>query len=52
MKPWTHIHRLRKYRRKQAAAARRGEDYARVSLLKWRYWFKVYGGHECLWVSP
>lgn len=41
---WSDFHRLRKYRRR---LRRRWSDA--VSLLAWRYHFKVYGPHKLLW---
>jgi hypothetical protein len=46
---WSDHHRLRKYRRKVAAAFRRGSGYDRLLTLKWRYWRRVEGPHVRLW---
>lgn len=45
--------RLRKYRRRKLRAARTGRrsEFARVSLLYWRYHFRVYGEHVRLWTQ-
>lgn len=47
--PWTHIHRLRKYRRKLARAFIRGQGYDKLAILKWRYWMKLNHQHANLW---
>ena len=39
------FHRYRKWARK---AFKRRDPLA---LMKWRYWFKLHGDHEPLWVS-
>lgn len=41
---WSYIHKLRKYRKR----LRRGWVDG-LSLLAWRYHFKVHGGHASLW---
>lgn len=38
------VHRYRKYAKR---LARKWDN--RVSLLKWRYWQKLYGSHKSLW---
>jgi hypothetical protein len=48
---WSDFHRLRKYRRKLAAALKRPgrEATERLFALKWRYWHKLHGPHVLLW---
>jgi len=41
--------RLRKYRRKQAAARGNPKKWDRLARLSWRYHFKVHGPHINLW---
>jgi hypothetical protein len=40
-------HRLRKYKRRKDRAS--GAKWDRLAALYWRYWFKVYGEHRCIW---
>lgn len=42
-------HRLRKYQRKKDRARGDRVKWNRLATLYWRYWHKVYGGHQPLW---